>query len=260
MNCKIQRTLSQINGRFFGGHILPAISLMSAEASGDENDIYSSPYTEANSTDTGGAVLANPKTKDLPPGFADWAPCKKQAWLDIERNPNAFYYRHVDPNEKRKNGPWTEDEKQLFLKVLEEHPPEMGHWGLFSRHIPGRVGYQCNAYYKKLVAAGVVKGTLPATRGSDKDAAAARSESSGDIVGVITKTKRHMEIERQQAAERMKKDVATYPYLYSRAANDRFHFSNTCKPRDAFRDKLRAFIQSNRKMFTTKTDMYEYTL
>lgn len=231
---------------------------MSVEVSGDENDIYSSPYTDGTVSDaTAGASLSTPKTKDeLPAGFADWAPCKKQAWLDIERNPNAFYYRHVAPGEERKNGPWTEDEKQLFLKVLEEHPPESGHWGLFARHIPGRVGYQCNAFYKKLVAAGIVQGTLPQPRES-KDVAVAKEASDA---GIVTKAKRYTELERQKTAERMKKEIEAYPYWYSKTVDHRFHFTARTERKRTFRDNLRAFLQDeeNRKLFALKTDRYDY--
>ncbi|OHT13840.1 hypothetical protein TRFO_43238 [Tritrichomonas foetus] len=94
--------------------------------------------------------------QNTPPGFESWAECKKQAWHQLDVNPNGFFYRHLLPGEKKKNGPWTETEKQLFIKAIREHPPSSGHWGLFSRHIPGRVGYQCNAFYKKLVASGEI--------------------------------------------------------------------------------------------------------
>lgn len=240
---------------------MPAsFSFMSVEVSGDENDIYSSPYAEASSSEaSSGAVLITPKTKDaLPADFADWAPCKKQAWLELDRNPNAFYYRHVEPGEERKNGPWTEDEKQLFLKVLEEHPPESGHWGLFSRHIPGRVGYQCNAFYKKLVAAGVVQGTLPVPRES-KDVANAAAKDATEA-GIVAKGKRFSETERQKAVERMKRDVDAYPYWYSKIADHRFHFTTKTDTKETFRESLRTFLQDpeNRKLFTMKADRYEY--
>jgi hypothetical protein len=93
-------------------------------------------------------------------------------------NPNAFFYRHVLPGETRRNGPWTEEETALFIKTLREHPPELGHWGLFARHIPGRVGYQCNAYHKKLLAAGLLPGAPPREAPVEDDgqeAAAARA-------------------------------------------------------------------------------------
>jgi hypothetical protein len=91
---------------------------------------------------------------DFPPDYESWSPCRQQSWLQLQDNPNGFFYRHLLPGEQRKNGAWSEEENLLFLQTLQEHPPETGHWGLFSRHIPGRVGYQCNAQYKRLIAAG----------------------------------------------------------------------------------------------------------
>lgn len=95
--------------------------------------------------------------KNKPPDFDTWTECKKQAWLHLDDNPNAFFYRNVMPGEIKKNGQWSESEKIIFLKALKEHPPIQGGWGLFSRYIPSRVGYQCNAFYKKLVASGEVE-------------------------------------------------------------------------------------------------------
>lgn len=95
--------------------------------------------------------------KNIPPDFDTWTECKKQAWQHLDDNPNTFFYRHVLPGETKKNGLWSEDEKVLFLKVFKEHPPVKGHWGLFSRYIPSRVGYQCNSFYKKLVSTGEIE-------------------------------------------------------------------------------------------------------
>lgn len=127
----------------------------------EDPDVYSSPITDRTSIDD----LSIESYSDLklkgnePPGFDKWAPCKQQAWLALDVNPNAFFYRHVLPNETRRNGPWSDDEKELFIKMLKEHPPEQNgmRWGLFARYIPGRVGYQCNAFYKKLIIAGEVE-------------------------------------------------------------------------------------------------------
>lgn len=123
-----------------------------------DNDECSSPI--ADRSDALDIDLARIKNTE-PEGFQSWAACKKQAWLQIDVNPNAFFYRHVLPGEERKNGPWSQEEKELFLKNIKKHPPESGHWGLFARNIPGRVGYQCNAYFKKLVAAGEIEGYEP---------------------------------------------------------------------------------------------------
>jgi hypothetical protein len=129
--------------------------------SSEELDLFSSPITEEEAGETTESRPSEPSETLFPPGFASWASCRQQAWLQLEGNPNAFFYRHVLPGETQRNGPWSEAETALFLKTLAEHPPESGHWGLFARHIPGRVGYQCNAYYKKLRAAGMIPGVDP---------------------------------------------------------------------------------------------------
>ncbi|OHT06456.1 Myb-like DNA-binding domain containing protein [Tritrichomonas foetus] len=162
---------------------------MSGSAS--ENDILSSPVADRSSDSLVENFSIIKKTE--PPGFNEWAECKKQAWLQLDVNPNAFFYRHVLPGEERKNGPWSEEEKQLFIKTLKTHPPSQGHWGLFARNIPGRVGYQCNAFFKKLVASGEVEG-VPPKEGSSKTEQAPNvktgvDDSNGETVQVEVRTR-----------------------------------------------------------------------
>jgi hypothetical protein len=109
-----------------------------------------------------GAVVevASPVDDDrgLPAEFNTWAPARQQAWMQMAENPNAFYYRHRLPEEERKNGAWDSAEKALFLEELKKFPSGVSQWGLFARAIPGRVGYQCNSFYRKLIASGEVQG------------------------------------------------------------------------------------------------------
>ena len=86
-----------------------------------------------------------------------WSAAKKQSWAAIDTNPNAFFYRHCAPGEKKRNGAWDAHEKKLFLETMKVHPPSQGKWGLFAQHIPGRVGYQCRNYYHRLLESGEVK-------------------------------------------------------------------------------------------------------
>ncbi|KAK8893957.1 hypothetical protein M9Y10_022386 [Tritrichomonas musculus] len=133
---------------------------MNSSASASENETSISPVLNKEPSNV---QLPNAEVdykeikKKIPSDFDTWTECKKQAWLHLDDNPNTFFYRHVMPGEEIKKGPWSEDEKTLFLKALKEHPPIKGHWGLFSRYIPTRVGYQCNAFYKKLVSSGEVE-------------------------------------------------------------------------------------------------------
>ena len=122
-----------------------------------DSDILSSPLSDHNNTTEDG-TLGSIKLNEinLPEDFDSWTPCKQQAWMQIESNPNCFFYRHVLPGEEKKMGSWTQQERKLFIEAIKAHPPTSGHWGLFSRYIPGRVGYQCNAFYKKLLAEGAI--------------------------------------------------------------------------------------------------------
>ncbi|GAN08422.1 conserved hypothetical protein [Mucor ambiguus] len=82
--------------------------------------------------------------------FEGWSEARIRSFKMIEKNPNSYYYRFNEPGEEQKRGPWTEDEKRLFIDRLKEMGTE-GHWGLFSKGIPGRVGYQCSNYYRFLI-------------------------------------------------------------------------------------------------------------
>ena len=86
-----------------------------------------------------------------------WSPAKRQSWEARKTNPNAFYYRHVDPGQVKRTGPWDESEKEAFMKAIKLHPPTQGKWGLFAMNIPGRVGYQCRNFYHKLLESGELR-------------------------------------------------------------------------------------------------------
>ncbi|KAJ2314198.1 hypothetical protein IWW54_001053 [Coemansia sp. RSA 2705] len=68
----------------------------------------------------------------------------------LKKNPNAYFYRHTEPGVEQWTGDWTEDERQVFLAVARQFGCG-DKWGLFSTHIPHRVGYQCSNYYRQYV-------------------------------------------------------------------------------------------------------------
>lgn len=106
----------------------------------------------------------SPQVKETFPKPADydsWTQCKKDSWDQMEANPNGFFYRHVLPNETRKNGSWSDEEKKLFVEALRKTPKINSHWGLFARNIPGRVGYQCHHLYLRMVDSGELKKLAP---------------------------------------------------------------------------------------------------
>ena len=95
-----------------------------------------------------------------PETWLSWSNARRTSYLRADTFPNAYYYRHLPPGEKQVNGAWTAHEKELFLKRVAEFRGDSdtmnGDWGLFSLSIPGRVGYQCSNFYRKLVEAGEI--------------------------------------------------------------------------------------------------------
>jgi len=81
----------------------------------------------------------------------DWSEARKRAYTQIDNNPNMYYYRFNAPGEKQKNGGWSHEEKTLFLNRMKELGGIDYKWGIFSMSIPGRVGYQCANFYRKLI-------------------------------------------------------------------------------------------------------------
>ncbi|KAM3583797.1 hypothetical protein VKS41_003768 [Umbelopsis sp. WA50703] len=87
---------------------------------------------------------------DLEKAFEGWSQARIRAYQMIDQNPNSYYYRFNAPGEEQRKGQWTEPEKKVFYKRLEEVGAN-GQWGIFSMSIPGRVGYQCSNFYRLLV-------------------------------------------------------------------------------------------------------------
>ncbi|KAI8063912.1 hypothetical protein BC940DRAFT_242760 [Gongronella butleri] len=84
-----------------------------------------------------------------------WQDSRIKAWEGRHLNPEGYYFRFVIPGEGQQNGGWSSKEHALFMERYEEWVAKgrkMGvAWGLFSRGIPHRVGYQCMNYYRKLL-------------------------------------------------------------------------------------------------------------
>ncbi|GJQ09027.1 hypothetical protein GpartN1_g818.t1 [Galdieria partita] len=87
-----------------------------------------------------------------------WSEARIKAYQSIDENPNAYYYRFNAPNEEQRYGAWTKEEEKLFFERLKECKiGENYEWGIFSIGIPGRVGYQCSNFYRRLLKEGRVK-------------------------------------------------------------------------------------------------------
>ncbi|KAF0974775.1 hypothetical protein FDP41_006249 [Naegleria fowleri] len=88
-----------------------------------------------------------------------WSKARIEAYAKIKTNPNVYYYRFNEPGESQRNGKWSEQEKAKFIKKLKEYLAETDNfqWGIFSKRIPGRVGYQCSNFYRTLLKSGEIK-------------------------------------------------------------------------------------------------------
>ncbi|KAJ3096830.1 adenylate kinase [Phlyctochytrium planicorne] len=87
--------------------------------------------------------------------FKGWSAARVQAYKNIDKAPNSYYYRFNAPGEVQITKAWTAEEKKLFMKRLEEVGATQ--WGIFSMAIPGRVGYQCSNFYRTLIKSGEIK-------------------------------------------------------------------------------------------------------
>lgn len=90
-----------------------------------------------------------------------WSTAHQHSYLKGVKNPNTYFYRNLPPGETQKNGPWSSDEKEMFMQRLNEMREKYGpnaspQWGIFSMQIKGRVGYQCANFYRKLVKNGEI--------------------------------------------------------------------------------------------------------
>eukprot|EP00485_Elphidium_margaritaceum_P015971 CAMPEP_0202726412 /NCGR_PEP_ID=MMETSP1385-20130828/184599_1 /ASSEMBLY_ACC=CAM_ASM_000861 /TAXON_ID=933848 /ORGANISM="Elphidium margaritaceum" /LENGTH=657 /DNA_ID=CAMNT_0049392633 /DNA_START=52 /DNA_END=2025 /DNA_ORIENTATION=+ len=102
-----------------------------------------------------GRLLLNDALKNID-DQSQWSDARKKAWKERQSRPNAYFYRFCVPGQPQKNGKWTTEEHKLFMqRVLEIGVNDS--WGIFSKKIPGRVGYQCSNYWRGLVKDGDVR-------------------------------------------------------------------------------------------------------
>jgi hypothetical protein len=94
--------------------------------------------------------------RPLPDDWVDWSRARKIAWRSRFSNPNQYYFRLLEPGDVPRSGEWTALEEKHFIDMIVERKQTsaIGQWGLFSRFIPGRVGYSCRQRYVKLYREG----------------------------------------------------------------------------------------------------------
>jgi hypothetical protein len=93
--------------------------------------------------------------------WSRWSKIRRESFVQIVKNPNAFFYRNRPPGDPQKFGPFTKQEEVQFFGRLTYFREELGIncclWGLFAVPIRGRVGYQCSNFYRSLVSEGKIK-------------------------------------------------------------------------------------------------------
>ena len=84
---------------------------------------------------------------------------------------NSFFYVHKGPGQLIKKGPWSEEEENLFIKLVKEGVEDKTltncQWGIFSIRMPYRTGKQCYSKYKELLVTNIVP-KLPKHRHSQE--------------------------------------------------------------------------------------------
>lgn len=114
---------------------------------------------EVVSPDLGSITILYPFDEET---VKSWSSARLSAWKLRHENANAYYYRFEDPVVKQSHRASTTEQKQenheAFMARYDEFVREgwiIGTaWGLFSKAVPGFVGYQCANYYRKLVKDG----------------------------------------------------------------------------------------------------------
>jgi len=96
---------------------------------------------------------------------ASWSEAALKAWRDRHENANAYYYRHTDPGEfegeeTQSLHTWTPAERRLFFAELDRWRANQWRlgtcWGIFSKAIPSRCGYQCSNFYRACIRSGEI--------------------------------------------------------------------------------------------------------
>ena len=91
-----------------------------------------------------------------------WSTARVQAWVQRKSLPNRYYYRFGDLWDRTKpaRGKWGEKETAVFMARMEEFKargiPIGKKWGVFSKSLPGRVGYICSNKLRSLIKAGTL--------------------------------------------------------------------------------------------------------
>jgi hypothetical protein len=105
-------------------------------------------------------IVSRQWTRDA---VASWSEAALKAWRDRHENANAYYYRHTDPGEfegeeTQSLHTWTPAERQQFFSELARWRANHWRlgtcWGIFSKAIPSRCGYQCSNFYRSCIRSG----------------------------------------------------------------------------------------------------------
>ena len=215
----------------------------------EDHDYCSSPIADRGTNDEGTEIKSI--EIPIPEDFESWTPCKKESWNQMKANPNAFFYRHVLPGEQKKNGPWSKEEKELFFKAVSETNGDISHWGLFARNIPGRVGYQCNAFYKKILPTGELQEKFP----NIKFPQILKTNDDTNSKPIVEKKTKKVEIIENEFVYNNEILALDYP---PENENNLFSIPNISS--NNFRDKLKSVFSNNVnfELYVLKTKPFYY--
>uniref|UniRef100_A0A7S3G1Q4 Myb-like domain-containing protein n=1 Tax=Palpitomonas bilix TaxID=652834 RepID=A0A7S3G1Q4_9EUKA len=118
------------------------------ESSAEFEVISSNPADHGNSLD----FLSSISTSTYPPSVIESLQKEQFKLLDgITTNPDAYFSKYKLPGEKVKKERWSAEESEKFLHLFKTTGVSQGKWGLFSMHIEGRIGIQCQTHFRTLL-------------------------------------------------------------------------------------------------------------
>ena len=73
-----------------------------------------------------------------------------------EKTENLHFYRQNPEGQEKRIGKWSDEEHKVLMQRIKETGVNVK-WGMISKAIPGRVGYQVSDYWRQLIGRGWVK-------------------------------------------------------------------------------------------------------
>ena len=87
---------------------------------------------------------------------SSWSHARKKAWRNRDKNKNEYYYRFNENALVVRKGKWKKKEFKQFMLNIKKFGVNK-QWGMFSKNIKRRAGYQCSNKWRELIKSGMVK-------------------------------------------------------------------------------------------------------